>query len=158
MAAVIAYLFSIFLALLSTTWHLQSFTSLLDYSDLCLPLFLPLSPPQPPSLTSACIPLMGYCFSNLADRGTIFMYCFSIFISHAHIGPWSHTCSLPPSFWVSFTFPYGSFTKIRLYIYLFFSQRANESQEVRHYLLVERSFNQNKLGSRAMSEVRARAG
>lgn len=83
MAPVIAYLFSIFPALLLTTWHLQSFTCLLLYSDLHLPLFLPLSPPQPPSQG----PVMGYCFSNLADRGTIFMYCISIFISHARIGP-----------------------------------------------------------------------
>lgn len=67
--------------------HLQSFTFLQVYSDLHLPLFLTLTT----SLTSACIPVMGYCFSNLADRGTIFMYCFPIFISHAHTPPWSAT-------------------------------------------------------------------
>lgn len=127
MPAVIAYLFSISLALLSTTWHLQSFTCLLVYSDLRLPPFLPLSPPQPPSLTSACIPVMGYCFSNLADRGTIFMYCFSIFISHAHMGPL--VCHTHAHHRLSMNFIYFPLWLLQqklllLYIYFFFFLRG----------------------------------
>lgn len=80
----LSFFFFIFPALLSTLWHLQSFTCILF--SLSPPFFTPLSHPHhhnlSPSVSSsgACIPAMGYCFSNLADSGQylciVFQYPF----------------------------------------------------------------------------------
>lgn len=82
----------------------------------------------------ACVPVMEYCFSNLADRVTIFMYCFSIFISpvppHPAVPLPSHMLPATVFARASFTCPSGPFLKMPLLCFRF-SGKANESQDVR---------------------------
>lgn len=109
----------------------------------------------PISSSGACIPAMGYCFSNLADRGQylciVFRYSFllltqaSVWPGHKSTAQTLHLPS-PPDAGVLFCvcphciFPSVSSTENYFYLDSYYSQRINKGQEVRYTETMNRTF------------------